>query len=87
IDRAARWAKRQQTTGVAATSFSNMTLRDHTVEEVAAYFRQFDYSPIIDAAKNAPRMAMAMAPLKPVVLARLSQQLSSHPAFIGNDLT
>jgi hypothetical protein len=87
IDRAAKWAKRQQTTGVAATSFKNMTLRDHTVEEVAAYFRQFDYSPIVDAAKNAPRMAMAVLPLKPAVFTRLSQQVNSHPAFIGNDLT
>ena len=86
IDRAAKFAKRQQTTGVPSTAFGKVTVRDHSVAEVAAYFRQFDYTPIYEAAKMQPRMAMAFAPLRPIVLSRLTQQMI-HPAFIGNDLT
>lgn len=86
IDRAAKFAKRQETTGVPSTSFGKMTLRDHTVEEVAAYFRQFDYTPILQVAAKQPKVSMALAPLKPLVMQRFSQMMN-HPAFIGNDLT
>ena len=86
IDRAARFEKRQETTGVRCPAFGAMTLRDHSVEEVAAYFRQFDYSPIIKAAKAMPPLSLVMAPLKAEVFSRYEQQII-HPAFIGNDLS
>lgn len=86
IDRSAKWAERQKTTGVTAASFGGVTVRDHSVAEVAAYFRQFDYSPILQDAAKKPRMSQVVAPLKPIVLQRLALQMK-HPAFIGNDLT
>lgn len=87
IDRSAKWAKRQQTTGVSAPSFSAMSLRDHSVEEVAAYFRQFDYGPIIEASASKPRMSPMVAPPSAAALTRFQQQLEEHPGIIGNDLT
>ena len=83
ISRAAKWAERQKTTGVTASSFGKMVVRDHTVAEIVAYFSQFDYSPIVDAARSAPRMVVVNAPLSAAVLARANEE---DPAFIGNDL-
>jgi len=87
IDRSEKWEKRQAKTGVTANGFSNMVLRDHSVEEVYAYFKQFNYGEIVDAARNAPRMSPMVTPLSVSALARFQAQMDEHPAIIGNDLT
>jgi hypothetical protein len=84
VDRAAKFAARQQKTGVPSTSFGSMTLWSSSVDEVVAYFAQFDYSPV---AKGGPVMTAMTAPRSLSIRAqqRLEEQLSTNPAFIGND--
>lgn len=83
LDRAKKWAERQKTTGVTASSFGSVTIRTYKVEEVVAYFKQFDYSSVVN--RNTPRMVMASLPISEKVMTRLLTQMDEHPAFIGND--
>lgn len=86
VSRAKKWAERQKKTGVPIEEFGAMTLMDYSVEEVVAYFSQFDYSPFATQTRSrAVTPAYAFAPLASEVTERLQAQMDLNPAFVGSD--
>lgn len=86
VSRAKKWAERQQKTGVVLEAFGAMTLLDYSVEEVVAYFAQFDYSPFaVQPRSRAVTPAFAFTPLSSTVTERIQAQMDINPAFVGSD--